>query len=588
MAFDDDKTANTSMSQFVHLHVHSQYSILDGQASIQRLVDKAMADGQPGIAITDHGDMFGIKEFYNYVKKVKGKYKDKAAECEKRLAALRDGTEQAADPEAEIAACERQIDDLRRKMAFKPIIGCEVYVARRRLQDKEGKPDQSGYHLILLAKNLKGYHNLIKIVSKAWTEGFYMRPRTDRTEIEKYHEGLICCSACLAGEVPRAITADDMERAEESIRWHKGVFGDDYYLELQLHKATVERANHEAYPMQLKVNKHLRELAAKYGVRMVCTNDVHFVDEDNAEAHDRLICLSTGKDLDDPKRMLYSKQEWLKTTAEMAAIFGETDPEAMRTTVDICNQVECYSIDHAPIMPTFEIPEEFGTEAEYRARLTEQDLYDEFTRDENGNVVLSEEEGRKKIEKLGGYDKLYRIKLEADYLAKLTMEGAHRRYGEHLTEEQQERLRFELHIMKTMGFPGYFLIVQDFIRAPARSSMSRWARAVARRPVRPWPTASASRRSTPSPTTCCSSVSSTPTVSRCPISTSISTTTAAAACSTGSRRSTARRRSPTSSPTVRWPPNWPSRTWRASRNSCSRSRTGCASSFPTRPPRARP
>ena len=350
-------------------------------------------------------------------------------------------------------------------MNFKPIIGCEVYVARRRLQDKEGKPDQSGYHLILLAKNLKGYHNLIKIVSKAWTEGFYMRPRTDRTEIEKYHEGLICCSACLAGEVPRAITADDLAKAEESILWHKRVFGDDYYLELQLHKATVERANHEAYPMQLKVNRHLRELAAKHHVRLVCTNDVHFVDEDNAEAHDRLICLSTGKDLDDPKRMLYSKQEWLKTTAEMAAIFGETDPGAMQTTVDICNQVECYSIDHAPIMPTFAIPAEFGTEEEYRARYTEQDLYDEFTRDEHGNVVMSEEEGRKKIEKLGGYDKLYRIKLEADYLAKLTMEGAHRRYGEQLTDEQHERLVFELHIMKKMGFPGYFLIVQDFIRA---------------------------------------------------------------------------------------------------------------------------
>ena len=453
------------MSKFVHLHVHSQYSILDGQASIQRLVDKAMADGQPGIAVTDHGDMFGIKEFYNYVKKVKGKYKDKAAECEKRLAALRDGTEQADDPQAEIAACEKQLDDLRRKMAFKPIIGCEVYVARRRLQDKEGKPDQSGYHLILLAKNLKGYHNLIKIVSKAWTDGFYMRPRTDRAEIEKYHEGLICCSACLAGEVPRAITAGDLEKAEESIRWHKRVFGDDYYLELQLHKATVERANHEAYPMQLEVNRHLRELSAKYGVRMVCTNDVHFVDEENAEAHDRLICLSTGKDLDDPKRMLYSKQEWLKTTAEMASIFGESDPEAMATTVDICNQIEFYSIDHAPIMPNFEIPKEFGTEEEYRARITEQELYDEFTRDEHGNVVMSEEEGRKKIEKLGGYDKLYRIKFEADYLAKLTMEGAHRRYGEHLTEEQQERLKFELHIMKTMGFPGYFLIVQDFIRA---------------------------------------------------------------------------------------------------------------------------
>lgn len=455
------------MPQFVHLHVHSQYSILDGQASIQRLVDKAMADGQPGIAITDHGDMFGIKEFYNYVKKVKGKLKDKAAECEKRLAELREGTAEAAggDASAEIAACERQLEELHRKMAFKPIIGCEVYVARRRLSDKEGKPDQSGYHLILLAKNLKGYHNLIKIVSKAWTEGFYMRPRTDRAEIEKYHEGLICCSACLAGEVPRAITADDFDKAEESIRWHKGVFGEDYYLELQLHEATVERANHEAYPMQLKVNEHLRRLAAKYGVRMVCTNDVHFVDEDNAEAHDRLICLSTGKDLDDPKRMLYSKQEWLKTTAEMASIFGESDPEAMATTVDICNQVECYSIDHAPIMPTFEIPAEFGTEEEYRARYTEQDLYDEFTRDEHGNVVMSEEEGRKKIEKLGGYDKLYRIKLEADYLGHLTMIGAHKRYGEQLTDEQSERLKFELHIMKTMGFPGYFLIVQDFIRA---------------------------------------------------------------------------------------------------------------------------
>ena len=216
--------------------------------------------------------------------------------------------------------------------------------------------------------------------------------------------------------------------------------------------------------MQLKVNEHLRRLAAKHGVRLVCTNDVHFVDEDNAEAHDRLICLSTGKDLDDPKRMLYSKQEWLKTREEMAAIFGDV-PEAMATTVEICEQVETYSIDHSPIMPTFEIPAEFGTEEGYRQRFSEKDLFDEFTQDENGNVVLSEEEARKKIEKLGGYDKLYRIKLEADYLRKLTMDGARKRYGEQLTDEQQERLNFELHIMKTMGFPGYFLIVQDFIRA---------------------------------------------------------------------------------------------------------------------------
>ena len=453
----------TTPPDFVHLHVHSQYSILDGQASIQKLVDKAMRDGQPGIALTDHGNMFCIKEFYNYVKKVKGKYKAQAAEAEARLAALVDGSQAPADP-AEIARCRAELADLKRKAAFKPIIGSEVYVARRRMQDKEGKPDQSGYHLILLAKNLKGYHNLIKIVSKAWTEGFYMRPRTDRVELEKYHEGLICCSACLAGEVPRAITADDMQKAEEAILWHKKLFGDDYYLELQLHKATVERANHEAYPMQLKVNEHLRRLAAKHGVRLVCTNDVHFVDEDNAEAHDRLICLSTGKDLDDPKRMLYSKQEWLKTREEMAAIFGDV-PEAMATTVEICEQVETYSIDHSPIMPTFEIPAEFGTEEGYRQRFSEKDLFDEFTQDENGNVVLSEEEARKKIEKLGGYDKLYRIKLEADYLRKLTMDGARKRYGEQLTDEQQERLNFELHIMKTMGFPGYFLIVQDFIRA---------------------------------------------------------------------------------------------------------------------------
>ena len=451
--------------QFVHLHVHTQYSLLDGQASIPKLVDKAMADGMPGIAVTDHGNMFGIKEFFNYVKKVRGKYKDKASECEARIEALRNGQAESDNPEEEIAKLNTELENFRFKADFKPIIGCEVYVAPRTMRDKDGKADR-GYHLILLAKNLKGYHNLIKIVSRAWTEGhYYGHPRTDRTEIEKYHEGLICCSACLAGEVANALKVDDVERAEESIRWHKGIFGDDYYLELQLHKATVERANHEAYSLQLKVNEHLRELAVKHGVRTVCTNDVHFVDEDNAEAHDRLICLSTGKDLDDPKRMLYSKQEWMKTTAEMAAIFGESDPEAMTNTVDICNQVEFYSIDHAPIMPTFNIPEEFGTEEEYRSRITEQELFDEFTRDEHGNVVMSEAEARKKIDKLGGYDKLYRIKLEADYLAKLTMDGARVKYGENMADEVVERLKFELHIMKTMGFPGYFLIVQDFIRA---------------------------------------------------------------------------------------------------------------------------
>ena len=207
-----------------------------------------------------------------------------------------------------------------KKKLFKPIIGCEMYVARRRLSNKEGKADQSGYHLVVLAKNLKGYHNLIKLVSKAWTEGFYMRPRTDRVELEKYHEGLIVCSACLGGEIPRRITAGQFAEAEEAIQWYKNLFGDDFYLELQRHKATVPRANHETYKLQEVVNKKLMEYSKKYNIKLVCTNDVHFVDEENAEAHDRLICLSTGKDLDDPNRMLYTKQEWMKTKAEMNEI----------------------------------------------------------------------------------------------------------------------------------------------------------------------------------------------------------------------------------------------------------------------------
>ena len=452
------------MPDFVHLHVHSQYSILDGQASIAGLVDKAMADGQRGIALTDHGNMFGVKEFYNYVKKVNGKRKDKIAELKKSLAQLEGSLAEKPENEAEAVKVREALAAAEATPEFKPIIGCEVYVARRGLAFKEGKEDQSGYHLILLAKNLTGYKNLIKIVSKAWTEGFYMRPRTDHAEIEKHHEGLICCSACLGGEIPKLITAKDLEAAEKAVLWHKRVFGDDYYLELQLHKATVERANHEAYPLQLEVNRHIKELARKHGIKLVCTNDVHFIDEDDAEAHDRLICLSTGKDLDDPKRMLYSKQEWLKTRAEMEALFGDV-PEAMTNTAEICDSIEFYSIDHAPIMPTFAIPEDFGTEEQYRQKFSEQDLFDEFTRDENGNVVMQEAEARKKIDKLGGYDKLYRIKLEADYLAKLTMDGAAKRYPTPLSDEITERLRFELHVMKTMGFPGYFLIVQDFIRA---------------------------------------------------------------------------------------------------------------------------
>lgn len=444
------------MEPFIHLHVHSQYSVLDGQASINALVDKAMGDGMPGLALTDHGNMFGIKEMFNYIKKKKGKLKGEVEKMEKQLTEARE----VGDAE-KVASLEEGISKLKKKMGFKPIFGCEMYVANARLTEHTDKRD-TGRHLVVLAKNATGYHNLIKLVSKAWTEGFYSHPRTDKVELEKYHEGLIVCSACLGGELPRLIQAGEIEEAERQASWFKSVFGEDYYIELQRHKATVTRANHAVYEIQERVNPELIKIARKLGIKLVCTNDVHFVNEDDAEAHERLICVSTGKKLSDEGRMLYSKQEWMKTQAEMNEIFKDI-PEALSNTIEVLDKVETYDIDHSPIMPFFEIPKEFGTEEEYRQRLSEQDLFDEFTRDENGNVILSQEEAEKKIKKLGGYDKLYRIKFEADYLAKLAYEGAERRYGKDLTEELKERIKFELHIMKTMGFPGYFLIVQDFI-----------------------------------------------------------------------------------------------------------------------------
>ena len=419
------------MEDFVHLHVHTYYSILDGQSSIKKLVDKAIGDGMKGMAITDHGDMFGIKEFHDICVGVNKQRKKEGLE------------------------------------PFKPIFGCEMYVARRGDKSlKETKEDNGGYHLIVLAKNANGYKNLIKLVSNSWVDGFYHRPRTDRMELEKYHEDLIVCSACIAGEVPAKILKGDIAGARESIEWHKKLWGDDYYLELQRHEVTDPniRANRETFPLQQQANKVLIELAKEYGIKLVCTNDAHFVDKENAEAHDHLLCLSTGKDLDDPTRMLYSKQEWFKTQQEMNDIFSDV-PEALANTVDILNKVEVYSLDADPIMPFFPIPESFGTEEEWRQKFSEQQLYDEFTSDENGENKLSPEEGEKKIKKLGGYDKIYRIKFEADYLAELAYAGAKKRYGDPIPQDVADRVKFELHIMKTMGFPGYFLIVQDFINS---------------------------------------------------------------------------------------------------------------------------
>ena len=419
------------MEDFIHLHVHTYYSILDGQSPVEKLVDKAVANGMRGMAITDHGNMFGVKELFNYCNKINGKLKDQGKE------------------------------------PFKPIFGCEMYVARRTKADRvKEKGDAGGYHLIVLAKNYHGYKNLIKLVSRAWVDGFYSKPRTDRADLEKYHEDLIVCSACIAGEVPAKILKGDIPGAREAIEWHKRVFGDDYYLELQRHevKDPNQRANRETFPLQQRANKEILKLAKEYGIKVVCTNDCHFVDQENAEAHDHLLCLSTGKELNDPTRMLYSKQEWFKTREEMNEIFADV-PEALSNTLEILDKVETYSIDHSPIMPFFPIPAEFGTEEDTRKRISPEELFHEFTTDENGKEIMSHEEAEKKIKKLGGIDKLYRIKFEADYLAKLAYDGAKRLYGEPLSDEVYERVKFELHIMKTMGFPGYFLIVQDFINS---------------------------------------------------------------------------------------------------------------------------
>ncbi len=437
------------MEPFAHLHVHTEYSLLDGQCKIAKLFAKAAADGMPGFAITDHGNMFGIKEFFDIAGKENGK---------------------------------REKEGLPR---VKPIFGCEVYVARRGLKLKEGKQDMSGWHLILLAKNKNGYQNLIKAVSIGWVDGYYMRPRIDHEVLEQYHEDIICCSACIGGEIAKKFEAGDLEGAEQAILWHKNLFGDDYYLEMQRHKTTDPLYNPECYEKQVPYNEFLQQMSAKHGIKLICSNDVHFVDEENAEAHDHLICMNTGKDLDDPTRMRYTKQEWFKTTEEMNKVFADV-PEALRNTIEIVDKCEEYNIENPPIMPNFEIPAEFGNEDEYRQRLTEKDLFDEFTQDENGNVTMSEEDAKKKIKKLGGYEKLYRIKFEADYLKHLTMRGAVPLYGseeiqkrfaddpksvtdqeiqDSLKPEVWERIKFELHIMKTMGFPGYFLIVSDFIRA---------------------------------------------------------------------------------------------------------------------------
>jgi len=358
----------------VHLHLHTQYSILDGASKITELVEIASRRKMPAAAITDHGNMFGAKEFHN-------------------------------------AATAKGI---------KPIIGIEAYVARRSMEDNSGKEDRSGHHLILLAKNYTGYRNLVKIVSLSWTRGFYYKPRIDKELLKKYNEGIIATSACIAGEIPSAILNEDPDAARHAIEEYKEIFGEDFYLEIQRHKTGEPFYDNDTLARQNEVIKAYKELSAEMDVKVVASNDVHFLKAEDAEAHDRLICLNTGKELDDPDRLRYTKQEYFKTEEEMREIFGDY-PEAIDNTVELAAKVENYELNHEPIMPEFPIPDEFE----------DKDAY----------------------------------------LKHLAYQGAKKRWGE-LNGEIEERLDFELETIKKMGYPGYFLIVQDFLNAAREMNIS--------------------------------------------------------------------------------------------------------------------
>ncbi|MCI2122403.1 MAG: DNA polymerase III subunit alpha, partial [Bacteroidales bacterium] len=362
---------------FVHLHVHTQYSILDGLSSIRELFRKASEDGQKALAITDHGNMYGVYEFLDTAKKF---------------------------PDV------------------KPIVGCEVYMAHGdKRKEHSGKEEQSSFHLILLAKNEAGYHNLCRLVSIGFTEGYYYRPRIDREILEKYHEGLICSSACLASQVDREIVAGDLAGAEETVRWFHNLFGEDYYLEIQRHRTEIPGGDITVYEKQMIAAEGIFKLAEKCNVKVIATNDVHFVNKEDGPAHDRLICLNTNCSIDDPKRMRYTQQEYLKSQEEMAGLFSD-HPEVILNTMEIVDKVKTYDIDRRPILPVFPLPD--------------------------------------------GYSNA------DDYLRDLTYEGAHRKYGETLTKEETDRIDYELGTIKKMGFPGYFLIVRDYIHAAREMGVS--------------------------------------------------------------------------------------------------------------------
>ena len=357
----------------------------------------------PGLAITDHGNMYGVKEFFKYAAK---------------------------------------------HPSVKPIIGCEIYVSKGDHRVKE----KGYYHLILLAKNYNGYKNLMKIVSTGHLEGMYYKPRVSHEVIEKYHEDLICSSACMAGEIPRMILAGDIAGAEKAIEWHKRVFKDDYYLEVMLHKTEVPGLSLEVYEKEKEYDEVIFDLAEKHGVKVIATNDAHFVRKEDGPAHDRLICLTTNAYIDDPDRLRYTQQEYLKSEEEMAALFPG-HPEVITNTLEICDKVESYSIDRGHVLPKFQIDPDFLADIDNQLEKY-KDVIDAGRCDEKGN------------------DRGEEFRYSVAFLCHLCYKGAHERYGETLKQETSERLDFELKTISRMGFPDYFLIVQDYIAAARAHGIS--------------------------------------------------------------------------------------------------------------------
>ena len=345
------------MPNFVHLHVHSEFSLLDGANRIKDLPVRAKELGMDSIAITDHGVMFGVIDFYK--------------------------------------ACKAN--------GVKPIIGCEVYVAPRTRFDKEPNIDNKYYHLILLAKNNEGYKNLSKLVSLGFVDGYYYKPRIDKEILEKYHEGLICCSACLGGEVAQNLLHDNLEKAEEVALWHKNLFGDDYYLEVQ---ANTLRE-------QIIVNQKLVQLSRKLGIKLVATNDAHYLKKEDSYNHEVLLCIQTGKRMTDEDRMKFETDDfYVKSPEEMSEYFKNI-PEAIENTVEIANKCNVdFEFGHT-ILPNYDVPEEFET--------------------------------------------------HFDYLKKLCDDGIKIKYAENVTKEILDRAEYELSVIKKMGYVDYFLIVWDYI-----------------------------------------------------------------------------------------------------------------------------